>query len=95
MTSSPRWLITFTAMRPESGSSKGREVSLCSVAQASSLISAFSVIQIHNCVSHHPASAINPECTTFSVSKIPSITCSLPANNPSGPPTCKLLKGGS
>ncbi len=39
ITSSPRWLITFTAIRPDFGLSKGREVSLCKVAQASSLIS--------------------------------------------------------
>ena len=44
ITSSPRWLITFTAMRPDCGLVKGRDVSLCSVAQASSLISAFSVV---------------------------------------------------
>jgi hypothetical protein len=40
ITSSPRWLITLMAMRPVLGLSKGREVSLLSVAQASSLISA-------------------------------------------------------
>ena len=34
ITSSPRWLMTFTAMRPDSGLSKGREVSLCSVSHA-------------------------------------------------------------
>ena len=39
MTSSPRWLITLTAIRPPSGLSKGRDVSLFSVAHASSLIS--------------------------------------------------------
>ena len=44
ITSSPRWLITFTAMRPDFGLSNGREVSLLSVAQASALISAFSVV---------------------------------------------------
>ena len=44
ITSSPKWLITFTAMRPDFGFSKGREVSLCSVAQASALISAFRVV---------------------------------------------------
>ena len=44
ITSSPRWLITLTAMRPDLGLSKGREVSLLSVAQASSLISALSVV---------------------------------------------------
>ena len=44
ITSSPRWLMTFTAMRPDSGLSKGREVSLCSVSHASSLISALSVV---------------------------------------------------
>jgi len=38
-------LITFTAIRPDFGLSKGREVSLLSVAQASSLISAFSGVQ--------------------------------------------------
>jgi hypothetical protein len=35
ITSSPRWLITFTAIRPFFGFSKGRDVSLFSVAQAS------------------------------------------------------------
>src|SRR5215475_1537522 len=44
MTSSPRWLITFTAIRPLFGLSNGREVSLCSVAQASGSISALSVV---------------------------------------------------
>ena len=44
ITSSPRWLITFTAMRPDFGLSNGRDVSLCSVAQASSSISALSVV---------------------------------------------------
>ena len=44
ITSSPRWLITFTAMRPDSGLSNGREVSLRSVAQASASISAFNVL---------------------------------------------------
>jgi len=44
MTSSPRWLMTLTAMRPERGLEKGREVSLLSVAQASSLISALRVV---------------------------------------------------
>ena len=44
MTSSPRWLITFTAMRPDSGFGKGREVSLCRDSHASSLISALSVV---------------------------------------------------
>ena len=36
--------MTFTAMRPDFGFSNGREVSLCSVAQASGSISAFSVV---------------------------------------------------
>ena len=44
ITSSPRWLITFTAIRPLLGLSNGREVSLCSVAQASRSISAFKVV---------------------------------------------------
>src|SRR4029077_3585250 len=44
ITSSPRWLMTFTAMRPDAGLSNGRDVSLLSVAQASALISAFSVV---------------------------------------------------
>jgi hypothetical protein len=44
ITSSPRWLMTFTAMRPDLGLSKGREVSLCSVAHAASSISALSVV---------------------------------------------------
>ena len=39
MTSSPRWLITLTAMRPDFGLLKAREVSLWRVAHASSLIS--------------------------------------------------------
>jgi len=37
-------LITFTAMRPDFGFSKGRDVSLWSVAHASSSISALSVV---------------------------------------------------
>jgi hypothetical protein len=37
-------LITLTAIRPDCGLSNGRDVSLFSVAQASSLISAFSVV---------------------------------------------------
>ena len=44
ITSSPKWLITLTAIRPDCGLAKGREVSLCKVAQASSLISALSVV---------------------------------------------------
>ena len=36
--------MTFTAMRPDSGLSKGRDVSLCSVSHACSLISALSVV---------------------------------------------------
>ena len=44
ITSSPRWLMTFTAMRPDLGLSKGREVSLCRVAQAASSISALRVV---------------------------------------------------
>jgi hypothetical protein len=40
ITSSPRWLMTLAAMRPCFGFSKGREVSLFRVAQASALISA-------------------------------------------------------
>ena len=44
ITSSPRWLITFTAIRPPLGMSNGRLVSLWSVSHASSLISAFSVV---------------------------------------------------
>jgi len=36
--------MTLTAMRPDRGFAKGREVSLLSVAQASSLISALSVV---------------------------------------------------
>ena len=42
--SSPRWLMTLTAMRPEAGRGKGREMSLLRVAQASGSISAFSVV---------------------------------------------------
>ena len=44
ITSSPRWLMTFTAMRLVEGFGKGREVSLCSVAHASGSISAFRVV---------------------------------------------------
>ena len=44
MTSSPRWLMTLTAIRPDVGRSNGRERSLRSVAQASSLISALRVV---------------------------------------------------
>jgi len=44
ITSSPRRLMTLTAMRPEAGLGNGREVSLCKVAQASSSISAFRVV---------------------------------------------------
>ncbi len=40
ITSSPRWLITFTAIRPVLGLSNAHDVSLLSVAHASSLISA-------------------------------------------------------
>ena len=36
--------MTFTAMRPDFGLAKGRDVSLLRVAQASALISAFSVV---------------------------------------------------
>ena len=36
--------MTFTAMRPDFGLSNGRDVSLWSVAQASALISALSVV---------------------------------------------------
>ena len=41
------------------------------------------------------AFTINPDWTAFSVSKIPSITFFFPPNNASGPPACRLLKGGS
>ncbi len=44
ITSSPRWLMTLTAMRPDSGRSNGRETSLWSDAHASASISAFSVV---------------------------------------------------
>ena len=44
ITSSPRWLMTFTAMRPDFGLAKAREMSLFSVAQASASISALSVV---------------------------------------------------
>ena len=37
ITSSPKWLMTLTAMRPDAGLPKGRKVSLCKLAQASSL----------------------------------------------------------
>ena len=36
--------MTLTAMRPDIGFENGREVSLCGVAQASSLISTFNVV---------------------------------------------------
>ena len=41
------------------------------------------------------AFTINPDWTAFSVSKIPSIMFFFPPNNASGPPACRLLKGGS
>lgn len=44
ITSSPRWLITLTAMRPDAGLGKGREMSLRMVSQASLSISALSVV---------------------------------------------------
>ena len=44
ITSSPRWLITLTAIRLEGGFGNGREVSLWRVDQASSLISALRVV---------------------------------------------------
>src|SRR5271165_1597080 len=44
ITSSPRWLMTLTAILPDCGLSNGREVSLCRDSQASSLISALSVV---------------------------------------------------
>src|SRR5229473_5133720 len=44
ITSSPRWLMTFTAIRPDFGLGNGREVSLCSASHASLSISAFSVV---------------------------------------------------
>jgi len=44
ITSSPRWLITLTAIRPEAGLSNGRDVSLCSDSHASSSISALRVV---------------------------------------------------
>ena len=39
-----RWLMTLTAMRPDSGLEKGRDVSLWSVAQTSESISALRVV---------------------------------------------------
>jgi hypothetical protein len=44
ITSSPKWLIIFTAIRPLLGRGNGRDVSRYSVAQASSSISAFNVV---------------------------------------------------
>src|SRR5260370_14401171 len=44
ITSSPRWLMTLTAIRPDLGFSKAREVSLCRVSHASRSISALSVV---------------------------------------------------
>ena len=43
----------------------------------------------------YPVVTINPDWTTLSVSKIPSITFSFPPNSASGPSACRLLKGGS
>ena len=44
ITSSPKWLMTLTAMRPVAGLGKGREVSLRRLSQTSSLISALRVV---------------------------------------------------
>ena len=44
ITSSPRWLITFTAIRPDFGFANGRDTSEFNVSHASSSISAFSVV---------------------------------------------------
>src|SRR5665213_1289305 len=44
MTSSPRWLMTLTATRPDFGLGNARDVSLLSVAHASASISALSVV---------------------------------------------------
>ena len=44
ITSSPRWLITFTAIRPVDGLGKGRDVSLWRLSHASSSISALRVV---------------------------------------------------
>lgn len=44
ITSSPKWLITFTAIRPLVGRGKGRDTSAFSDDHASSSISAFSVV---------------------------------------------------
>jgi hypothetical protein len=46
MTSSPRWLMTLTAMRPDLGRGKGRETVALRLSQASSSISAFKVVRI-------------------------------------------------
>lgn len=44
ISSSPRWLIIFTAMQPLAGLGNGREMSLWSVAQASASVLALSVV---------------------------------------------------
>jgi hypothetical protein len=44
ITSSPGWLMTLTAMRPDLGFGNGREVSLLRLDQASSSISALRVV---------------------------------------------------
>ena len=44
ITSSPKWLMTLTAMRPDLGLSKGLEVSLLRLSQASALISALRLV---------------------------------------------------
>lgn len=44
ITSSPRWLITFTAILPLLGFGNALDVSLFSVAHASASISAFNVV---------------------------------------------------
>ena len=43
ITSSPRWLMILTAMRPVEGTGNGREMSLCIDSHASASISALSV----------------------------------------------------
>ena len=45
ITSSPRWLITFTAIRPDARPAKGHEVSVFRISQVSLLMPAFTVVR--------------------------------------------------
>ena len=46
-------------------------------------------------IRRHPAFAMSSEWAASSFSKRPLMTFSLPSNSASGPPSCRLLKGGS